>query len=119
MYKWLMGGLFFAACALAVVLMFTLETGPKGEQKQEAAMPEVTLDAAAAETIAQANCISCHGDSLQGGIGPNLQNIGAQLDEEALYKIITKGKGSMMPAFKDKLKQEEIANLAKWLAEKK
>ncbi|WP_018759319.1 c-type cytochrome [Paenibacillus terrigena] len=120
MQKWIMSTLFFGACTLAIVLMFTLNAGPKGEQKQEAKMPEVTLDAAAAEaTVKKANCISCHGNSLEGGVGPNLQKIGAQLDEQKLYKIITKGKGSMMPSFKDKLKEEEIANVAKWLAAKK
>lgn len=119
MQKWLMSTLFFGACTLAIVLMFTLNMGPKGAGKQEAAMPEITLDAAAAETIVKAQCISCHGETLQGGVGPNLQKIGAELDEKALYKTISKGKGSMMPSFKAKLKEEEIANVAKWLAEKK
>ncbi|WP_152395725.1 c-type cytochrome [Paenibacillus guangzhouensis] len=119
MQKWIMSTLFFGACTLAIVLMFTLNVGPKGEQKQEAKMPEVTLDAAAAEATVKANCISCHGNSLEGGVGPNLQKIGAELDEQKLFKTITKGKGGMMPAFKDKLKEEEIANVAKWLAAKK
>lgn len=119
MQKYIMSTLFFGACVLAVVLMFTLNAGPKGAVKQEATMPEVTLDAAAAEAIMKAKCISCHGNSLEGGVGPNLQKIGAELDEQKLYQTISKGKGGMMPSFKSQLKEEEIANVAKWLAAKK
>ncbi|OPA73503.1 cytochrome C [Paenibacillus selenitireducens] len=119
MQKWIMSTLFFGACTLAIVLMFTMNAGPKGAAKQEATMPEVTLDTAAAEATLKANCISCHGNSLEGGVGPNLQKVGAELDEQKLYKTITKGKGGMMPSFKDKLKEEEIANVAKFLATKK
>lgn len=119
MQKWIMSTLFFGACTLAIVLMFTMNAGPKEAVKQEATIPEVTLDATAAETALKANCISCHGGSLEGGVGPNLQKVGATLDEQKLYKTISKGKGSMMPAFKDKLKDEEIANVAKFLATKK
>jgi len=117
MQKWIMSGLFFAACAIALVLMFTL---PGKEMAEEAkpTMPEVTLDAGAAETLVKANCISCHGDQLQGSVGPNLQNIGATLSAEQIYNTISKGKG-IMPPFKDQLKEEEIANVALWLSEKK
>lgn len=120
MQKWIMSGLFLVACALAVVLMFTLPGKEETVQEAKPQMPAVTLNAEDAEAIIKANCIACHGDQLQGGAGPNLQKIGSVLTAEDLYSIITKGKGGgMMPAFKDRLKEEEIANVALYLAEKK
>lgn len=120
MQKWIMSGLFVAACALAVVLMFTLPSREQTEQEAKPQLPAITMNAEQAEAIVKANCISCHGDQLQGAAGPNLQKIGAELTAEELYSIITKGKGGgMMPSFKDRLKEEEIANVAMWLAEKK
>lgn len=120
MQKWIMSGLFFMACAFAIVLLFTLPGKDQVAQEAKPTMPEVTLDAAQAEAVVKANCIACHGDQLQGQSGPNLQTIGTVLSAEQLYSTISKGKGGgMMPPFKDKLKDEEIANVALWLSEKK
>ncbi|MNO96788.1 Cytochrome c-551 precursor [compost metagenome] len=118
MQKYIMSGLFFAACAIAIILMFTLPG--KGEMAEEVkpSMPEVVLDATAAEALVKANCISCHGDQLQGAMGPNLQNIGSVKTPDELYTLIGKGKG-IMPGFKETLADEEIANIAQWLAQKK
>jgi mono/diheme cytochrome c family protein len=118
MQKWIMSGLFLVACGLAIVLMFSLPGKEEVAKESKPQMPEITLNAEQAEVIIAANCISCHGDQLQGGVGPDLQKIGAELSAEQLYGIITKGKGQM-PSFKERLKDEEIANVALWLAEKK
>ncbi|MBD7971168.1 c-type cytochrome [Paenibacillus gallinarum] len=121
MKKWIMSGLFFFACAFALVLMFTVQ-GREQEMAEEAGpvMPQVTLDAASAEEKAKGSCISCHGNQLEGGVGPSLQKVGAESNAEQLYKTISKGKGGgKMPAFEGQLSEEEIANLALWLSEKK
>lgn len=118
MQKWIMSGLFFAACAFAVILMFTLPGKSEVAEQNKPTMPEVVLDAAGAEATVKANCISCHGDQLQGGAGPSLQQEGASHDAPQIYSIVTKGRGQM-PSFKDRLAPEEIANVALWLAEKK
>lgn len=118
MHKWIMSGVFFAACALAIVLMFTLPGKEEVAEEAKPTMPEVTLDAGQAEALVKANCISCHGDQLQGGVGPALANIGGQDDLEKIYSTIVKGKGGM-PSFKGKLQDAEIANIAMWLSEKK
>ncbi|RUT28062.1 cytochrome c [Paenibacillus zeisoli] len=118
MQKWIMSGLFFIACALAIVLMFNLPGKEQVAQENKPTMPKVTLDAAKAEATVKANCISCHGDQLEGKVGPSLQKVGAQLTNEQIFTTITKGKDAM-PSFKDKLKPEEIANVAEWLAAKK
>ncbi|WP_189031791.1 c-type cytochrome [Paenibacillus albidus] len=118
MQKWIMSGLFFAACAFAVVLMFTLPGKEQVAEEEKPTMPVVQLDAASAEATVKASCVSCHGDQLQGGVGPSLQQAGGEHDAEELYSIISKGRGQM-PSFKDQLAPEEIANVAMWLAEKK
>lgn len=118
MQKWIMSGLFFAACAFAVVLMFTLPGKAEVAEENKPTMPAVALEAASAEATVKANCITCHGDQLQGGVGPSLQQEGGEHDAEEIFTIVTKGRGQM-PSFRDKLAPEEIANVAMWLAEKK
>ncbi|MHA6534529.1 c-type cytochrome [Paenibacillus sp. BAC0078] len=118
MQKWIMSGLFFAACAFAVVLLFTLPGKDEVAEENKPTMPVVELDAASAESTVKLNCITCHGDQLQGGVGPSLQQEGGKHDAEGIFGIVTKGRGQM-PSFKEKLKPEEIANVAMWLAEKK
>lgn len=120
MQKWIMSGLFFAACALAIVLMFSLPGKQQVEHEAKPQMPQVTLNAEQAETVVRANCITCHGDQLQGANGPSLDKIGSTQTAEQLYSTISKGKGGgMMPSFKDRLSEEEIAYVAMWLSEKK
>jgi cytochrome c551 len=73
---------------------------------------------AVAQTVFKQNCVSCHGVDLGGGVGPSLQKVGARLTQQQIAATITNGKG-VMPAFKDKLKPEEIDALSSWLAAKK
>lgn len=77
-----------------------------------------TVDAAAAEAVYQANCISCHATDLTGGVGPNIQKVGAKLSVEDITKRIDEGGGGM-PAFKGTLTDADIANLAGWLGSMK
>lgn len=63
-------------------------------------------------------CLSCHGNQLQGGQGPNIQKVGERLDEAAIIKQIQKG-GNGMPPFQVTMKPEELKALAAWLAELK
>ncbi|MBD3919232.1 cytochrome c [Paenibacillus sp. PR3] len=77
-----------------------------------------TVDAAAAETVYKANCISCHAVDLAGGIGPNLQKVGGKLSVADITKRIDEGGGGM-PAFKGTLSDTDIANLAGWLGSMK
>ncbi|WP_051128188.1 c-type cytochrome [Paenibacillus sp. HW567] len=51
------------------------------------------------------------------GVGPDLQQEGGKHDAERIFGIVTKGRGQM-PSFKEKLKPEEIANVAGGLPRK-
>jgi mono/diheme cytochrome c family protein len=82
--------------------------------------PTPAATAVNAESIVKANCIACHGDTLAGNGNErrNLTKVGSKLTKEQLVTTITSGRGGM-PAFKDKLKDTEIAAVAEWLAAKK
>lgn len=51
------------------------------------------------ESFAQENCISCHGNALEGSVGPALK--GTKLSKEEIVTTLKNGKGGMMPAFPD------------------
>lgn len=71
------------------------------------------------EDIVQASCISCHGNSLEGGMGPALDKIGATLSEDEIKDIIVNGvPGTAMPAGLVQGEENQTA-VAKWLSEKK
>ncbi len=82
--------------------------------------PEVRL---AAMTYAR-TCVVCHKSSGEGGtVGPDLSEVGARRSEEEIRLLIEDpaavyGKSSM-PRFKGRLSEEQIAALAKYLAQRK
>lgn len=71
-----------------------------------------------AASIFAKNCSSCHGDQLQGNIGPNLQKIGSQFSKAQILNIIKNGKGGgKMPA--GLISGSDADAVAAWLAAKK
>lgn len=68
------------------------------------------------EKIVDQKCISCHGRTLEGGSGPALDKIGAELSEEEIHDVIINGQGTMPPNL---IQGEEADAVAAWLAEKK
>ncbi len=70
----------------------------------------------AGEEVYQQNCLSCHGENLEGGFGPALDKIGSEYSEEEILHVIHNGKGQM-PA--NVVEGEEAEAVAAWLAEKK
>ncbi|OME99278.1 hypothetical protein BK127_38900 [Paenibacillus sp. FSL H7-0331] len=90
--------------------------GPTTDTKQSAQAATGAGDKGGA--IYKANCISCHGDKLEGTLGPNLQQVGSRLSKEQIAAKVQNGGGSM-PAFKSKLKDADVESLAEWLSIKK
>lgn len=68
--------------------------------------------------VYSANCAACHGAELEGGVGPELGPGGhahGHSDAE-LVAIVTNGKNAM-PAFVDKLTEEQIVDLVSFIRE--
>jgi cytochrome c551 len=76
-----------------------------------------TKDTAKAEEIVQQNCISCHGQNLEGGgAAPSLEKVGSKYDEDKIESIINKGQGGMPAGL---INETDAAVVAEWLAQKK
>lgn len=73
-----------------------------------------------AEALYKKQCLSCHGDKLQGRVGPNtnLTKVGDKLSREQIAAQIANGSDNM-PGFKNSLSETDIGTLADWLATKK
>ena len=74
------------------------------------------------QTVYQQNCTSCHGTSLEGGVGPQLNPIAKlpgvsnPLDPQFLITTITDGRpGTAMPAWQGKLSDTQIKDLAAFI----
>lgn len=76
-----------------------------------------TPAAAAAQKIANQKCADCHGQNLQGQIGPSLQHIGSEYSNDQLLDILKHGKQGGMPA--NVVTGSDAEKVAKWLSEKK
>lgn len=90
-----------------------------------AASPAASVDQfAAARANFTKNCEACHGPNAEGGLAkvdnkqikvPSLKAAHAiKHTDEQLTKMITNGEEEM-PAFKDKLRQEDITELVKFI----
>jgi menaquinol-cytochrome c reductase cytochrome b/c subunit len=80
------------------------------------AAPVETDDPGASIWQAQVSCQACHGvDMSGGGGGPALTDVGSRLSAEEIKNVIEKGRG-MMPPGQFNGSQEELEQLATYLA---
>ncbi|MGM7683369.1 cytochrome c551 [Cytobacillus sp. Hm23] len=70
----------------------------------------------AAEDVYKQSCAGCHGGNLEGGFGPQLEDIGSKLSQADIEDIIANGQGSMSGGI---ITGDDAVNVAAWLAEKK
>ena len=123
MKKWI--GILFA-----VVLLFSLaacgggnsgsnnEGSSNSTSNENAGESSGEYDATAAEATYQKNCLSCHGENLQGKVGPKISDIGSRLSKDEILAVIQNGQGQMPGnILRGDTDQEE--NLAGWLADMK
>lgn len=77
-----------------------------------------TTDTAAAngEKIFTQKCSSCHGQNLEGGVGPDLTTVGSRLSQADIETLIKDGKGAMPPGL---IEGADATAVAEWLAAKK
>lgn len=76
------------------------------------------VNAEEAQSVYQSNCMACHAADLSGGMGPALKDIGARMSQDQIAGIITNGQGRM-PGFSGRLSDDQVNNLAAWLATQK
>ena len=70
-----------------------------------------------AQKIYDQKCSSCHGDQLQGQVGPKLANIGSKYDKDQILDILKNGKSGGMPA--GLVSGNDADTIATWLSNKK
>ncbi|MDQ0877620.1 cytochrome c551 [Paenibacillus sp. V4I3] len=68
------------------------------------------------ELLYKKSCIACHGNNLEGGVGPKLQKIGSKLSVDQIKNQIVNGRGGMPAGI---LKDEDAQKVAVWLAKHK
>ncbi|SHE95837.1 cytochrome c551/cytochrome c550 [Seinonella peptonophila] len=103
---------------LTVTALIIVIAGCQSQTNQQSQKTETTQEVSQApDQIFSNNCSSCHGMTLEGGMGPNLQKIGSKLKKEQIADIIKNGKNSMpsQPQISDQARDK----LADWLAQKK
>jgi heme/copper-type cytochrome/quinol oxidase subunit 2 len=87
------------------------------EGGEEAAAGGATADAAAGEEVFSENCSVCHGATGHGGNGgPDLRTMPLAKTQAGAEQQVTNGGGGM-PAFSGTLSEEEISNVAAYVAE--
>lgn len=118
---------------VAAVLVFALSAcgGGGGQQSQPntnqpateqpsteapSTAPSGSYDVATAEAVYKNTCAGCHGQTLEGAVGPNLQKVGGTLSKEQILEVLKNGRGSMPAGL---AKGEDAETLAAWLADKK
>jgi heme/copper-type cytochrome/quinol oxidase subunit 2 len=93
------------------------EEPAEGEGGEEAAAGGATADAAAGEEVFSENCSVCHGATGHGGNGgPDLRTMPLAKTQAGAEQQVTNGGGGM-PAFSGTLSEEEISNVAAYVAE--
>lgn len=106
---------------IGIILMFTfsfvgLDNMKEMAQADEGGAVEEKAADATPEEIFAGSCASCHGQNLEGAVGPALDKVGGKYSAAEIEDIIINGKGTMPPGMAG---PEEAKKLAEWLAEKK
>ncbi|MFK2825489.1 cytochrome c [Bacillus sp. B190/17] len=78
--------------------------------------PTTETTSARGEEVYKQSCMSCHGQNLEGQVGPSLQKVGANLSKDEILNIIKNGKGQMPP---NVVQGADAEAVSEWLATKK
>ncbi|MGE8206219.1 cytochrome c550 [Heyndrickxia sp. NPDC080065] len=109
-------------CFLGIALVFFLSVKGLGDAKEiakekEGGGKEVAAEKFEPEAFAMKTCISCHGNNLEGGGGPNLHGLGAKLGKDKVKDVLKNGTTGGMPS--GLVKPENIDAMADWLVKLK
>lgn len=104
---------FILILLMGVGLVFFLSAhgaNKEEEGKEEGAKTEQKFDA---PTFAKDNCTSCHGQNLEGAMGPKLA--GSKTSADDMKKIIREGKGAMPAHDEATIADKDLDTLVKYL----
>lgn len=111
MKKQLMAMLFGATLILGACGGGDETTEPEEAPAESGGEETAAVDA---EQVVQQNCISCHGENLEGaGNFPALNNVGSRLSQEEILSVIENGQGAMPPNI---IEGDEATAVAEYLA---
>ncbi|MGE7779362.1 cytochrome c550 [Peribacillus sp. NPDC097264] len=107
---------FIIIMVFGIGLMFLLSFKGLGDakdlakEKEGGEKTEETESASSSpEDIYKQNCISCHGDAYQGGVGPALKGVADRLSEDEVKEVIANGRGAMPPGLVDESNLDAMA----------
>ncbi|CAH0249323.1 MULTISPECIES: cytochrome c550 [Bacillaceae] len=110
---------FIIIMVFGIGLMFLLSFKGLGDakdlakEKEGGEKTEETENASASpEDIYKQNCISCHGNAYQGGVGPALKGVGDRLSVDEVKNVITNGRGAMPPGL---VEEQNIDAMAEYI----
>lgn len=111
---------FVVIMVFGIVLMFGLSFKGLGdakdiaEGKKDGGEKKTEQTAGSPEDIYKANCLSCHGDSFQGGVGPELKGIGSKKSVDEIKTIIKDGTPGGMPGAL--VPEDKLDEVSEWLS---
>ncbi|MFJ7637234.1 cytochrome c550 [Peribacillus sp. NPDC097206] len=107
---------FIIIMVFGIGLMFLLSFKGLGDakdlakEKEGGEKTEETESASSSpEDIYKQNCISCHGDAYQGGVGPALKGVADRLSEDEVKEVIANGRGAMPAGLVDESNLDAMA----------
>lgn len=69
------------------------------------------------QVLYKQTCSACHGQNLEGLVGPSLTEVGSKYSKEEIATIIREGNGAMPSGLLTD--ETEISMLSEWLSERK
>ncbi len=80
-----------------------------GEEGAAEEIVEFDDPIAAGEELVTGSCLACHGQNLEGQVGPALTSLEGKLSVEEITNIVLKGKGGMPPIPVNEVEADAIA----------
>lgn len=113
-------GLMFMTIISLFILTYQAAEGHNWEQEERYAHDspaqnvEIDTSEEGYQIYAAQSCIACHGDQLQGAVGPPIFDTGAKYDADGVRDLIENGIGEMPPG-QFEGSEEELDILVEWL----
>jgi cytochrome c551 len=88
--------------------------GGSGESDSEEESSTDDMASKGEELYQENNCMGCHGRELEGGTGPNLQDVGDRLSPDEIEAVIAEGPGQMPAGLITD--DEDLDAIVEWLS---